>query len=53
VISLLVHCYLDEGKTPRHIYQDGAELLRPDWSFKSEVVGVGGIMDIAVLLKKA
>jgi chorismate mutase len=35
-IRLLVHCYLDEGKTPRHIYQDGAELLRPDRSFRSE-----------------
>jgi chorismate mutase len=36
VIRLLVHCRLDEGKTPRHVYQDGAEILRPERSFKSE-----------------
>ena len=30
VIRTLVHCYLQEGATPRHVYQNGAEVLRPD-----------------------
>jgi chorismate mutase len=30
VIRLLIHCYLEEGRTPRHVYQNGAEVLRPD-----------------------
>ncbi|MDR3337049.1 MAG: chorismate mutase [Treponema sp.] len=30
VIRLLVHCYLEEGAELRHVYQNGAELLRPD-----------------------
>ena len=30
VIRLLVHCYLEEGRAPRHVYQNGAEALRPD-----------------------
>jgi len=29
-IRVLVHCYLDEGSKPRHIYRNGAEVLRPD-----------------------
>jgi chorismate mutase len=29
-IRVLIHCYLAEGSQPRHIYQNGAELLRPD-----------------------
>jgi chorismate mutase len=30
VIRLLIHCYLEEGRPPRHAYQNGAEILRPD-----------------------
>jgi chorismate mutase len=29
-IRLLVHCYMEEGSPPRHVYQNGAEVLRPD-----------------------
>jgi chorismate mutase len=30
VIRLLIHCYMEEGRPLRHIYQNGAEVLRPD-----------------------
>ena len=30
VIRVLVHCYLPEGSKPSHVYQNGAEALRPD-----------------------
>ena len=30
VIRILIHCNLDEGSVPVHVYQNGAELLRPD-----------------------
>jgi chorismate mutase len=26
----LIHCYLDEGAHPVHVYRNGAEILRPD-----------------------
>jgi chorismate mutase len=29
-IRVLIHCYLEEGSVPRHVYQNGAEILRPD-----------------------
>jgi len=29
-VRLLVHCYLEEGTQPRHVYRNGAEVLRPD-----------------------
>ena len=29
-IRVLIHCYLEEGSVPRHVYQNGAEVLRPD-----------------------
>jgi chorismate mutase len=29
-VRVLVHCYLDEGAHPVHIYRNGAEILRPD-----------------------
>ena len=29
-VRALVHCYLDEGAEPRHVYRNGAEVLRPD-----------------------
>ena len=32
VIRALVHCYLPEGSQPRHVYRNGAEVLRPDRS---------------------
>lgn len=31
-VRALVHCYLSEGAQPRHVYRNGAEVLRPDWS---------------------
>jgi chorismate mutase len=30
VVRLLVHCYLEEGRAARHVYRNGAEVLRPD-----------------------
>jgi len=33
-IRALVHCYLEEGSQPRHIYRNGAEVLRPDLAQK-------------------
>jgi chorismate mutase len=29
-IRVLIHCYLAAGDTPRHVYRNGAEVLRPD-----------------------
>jgi chorismate mutase len=29
-IRVLLHCYQKAGKTPRHIYRNGADILRPD-----------------------
>jgi chorismate mutase len=29
-LRALVHCYLEEGSKPRHVYRNGAEILRPD-----------------------
>jgi chorismate mutase len=29
-IRVLIHCYLDEGAALRHVYRNGAEVLRPD-----------------------
>ncbi|MDR2445238.1 MAG: chorismate mutase [Spirochaetaceae bacterium] len=29
-IRCLVHCYMDAAATPRHVYRNGAEVLRPD-----------------------
>jgi chorismate mutase len=29
-IRALLHCYLEEDASPRHIYRNGAEILRPD-----------------------
>ncbi|MDR2501134.1 MAG: chorismate mutase [Treponema sp.] len=31
IIRALAHCYLAEGRAPRHIYKNGAEFLRPNW----------------------
>ncbi|MDR1908677.1 MAG: chorismate mutase [Spirochaetaceae bacterium] len=29
-IRALLHCYLEEGSVPVHVYRNGAEALRPD-----------------------
>jgi chorismate mutase len=29
-LRVLLHCYLEEGSVPRHVYRNGAEALRPD-----------------------
>jgi chorismate mutase len=29
-IRAIIHCCLDEGIKPRHVYMNGAEVLRPD-----------------------
>ena len=30
VIRVIIHCYLDEGAKVKHVYRNGAEVLRPD-----------------------
>jgi chorismate mutase len=35
-IRALIHCYLNEKATARHIYRNGAEILRPDRAEKKE-----------------
>jgi len=30
VIRVLLHCYMEEGRSPKYVYQNGAEILRPD-----------------------
>ena len=30
IIRVIVHCYLEEGAKPRHVYRNGAEVLRKD-----------------------
>jgi chorismate mutase len=32
IIRILLHCYLNSDAFPRHIYRNGAEVLRPDRS---------------------
>jgi chorismate mutase len=29
-IRVLIHCYMEETAGPRHVYRNGAEVLRPD-----------------------
>jgi chorismate mutase len=29
-VRTIIHCYLDEGSLARHVYRNGAEVLRPD-----------------------
>ena len=31
VVRVLVHAYLEDGVSPRHVYVNGAEKLRPDF----------------------
>jgi chorismate mutase len=35
-IRVLIHCYLPENAVPRHVYRNGAEVLRPDRAKKRE-----------------
>lgn len=35
-VRVLIHCYLDEGSTVRHVYRNGAEVLRPDRVYAEE-----------------
>ena len=30
VVRVLIHCYMEEGAVPIHVYRNGAEVLRPD-----------------------
>jgi chorismate mutase len=30
VIRVLMHCYMEDGSEPVHVYRNGAEALRPD-----------------------
>jgi len=30
VVRVLVHAYLDTGRSPHHVYRNGAQVLRPD-----------------------
>ncbi|MDR3131114.1 MAG: chorismate mutase [Treponema sp.] len=29
-VRAIIHCYMEEGSVPLHVYQNGAETLRPD-----------------------
>jgi monofunctional chorismate mutase len=29
-VRILIHCFMEDGACPRHIYRNGAEVLRPD-----------------------
>jgi chorismate mutase len=29
-VRVIIHCYLEEGSKVRHVYRNGAEVLRPD-----------------------
>jgi chorismate mutase len=29
-LRVIIHCYLEEGAALRHVYRNGAEVLRPD-----------------------
>jgi chorismate mutase len=46
-VRVLIHCYLEEGALPRHVYRNGAEVLRPDRSraastYRGREYGAGG-----------
>jgi len=30
IVRVIVHCYLEDNAKPRHVYRNGAEVLRPD-----------------------
>jgi chorismate mutase len=36
-VRVLIHCYMEEGSAIRHVYQNGAEVLRPDRAGDSRV----------------
>ena len=35
VIRLLIHCYMEASRIPVHVYRNGAEALRPDFTADS------------------
>jgi chorismate mutase len=37
-VRFLMHCYLEEEAKPKHIYQNGAEILRPDRKINSGAI---------------
>jgi chorismate mutase len=34
-VRALIHCYLEEGSKVKHVYRNGAEILRPEWGVGS------------------
>jgi len=34
IVRVIIHCYLNEDASIRHVYRNGAEVLRPDRSAK-------------------
>ena len=32
-VRALIHCYMEEGREAKHLYRNGAEVLRPDRRF--------------------
>jgi chorismate mutase len=34
-VRVLIHCYLEKGLRPAHVYRNGAEVLRPDRNAES------------------
>jgi chorismate mutase len=40
-LRVLIHCYLEEGSVPRHVYRNGAETLRPDRAPSARGMGAG------------
>jgi chorismate mutase len=41
-VRLLIHCYLEKGLRPAHVYRNGAEILRPD---RTSTTGCGDTQD--------
>jgi len=35
IIRVIIHCYLNEGAKVKHVYRNGAEVLRPDRAAKN------------------
>ncbi|MDR0464870.1 MAG: chorismate mutase [Treponema sp.] len=36
ITRVIIHCYLDEGAKAKHVYRNGAEVLRPDRAVKNK-----------------
>jgi chorismate mutase len=41
-IRCLLHCYMDAAAAPRHVYRNGAEILRPERGPDRAPFGPGG-----------